>query len=143
VAQAKTAATSNPHLSKNYAAADISKVDVGQYLYDTSAQQFSVGTWTDVTGGQSAAPSSGSWTAMQVTISTTEPTYFMKVMGVTSMPSGARAVAVYRPRDIAFVLDMTGSMAFSSSFNTSDVQDSSMSNQSLNPDNLYPTFGHY
>lgn len=143
VTQAKTAATSNPHLSKNYATADISKVEVGQYLYDTSAQQFSVGTWTDVTGSQATTPPSGSWTAMQVTISTTEPTYFMKVMGVTSMPSGARAVAVYRPRDIAFVLDMTGSMAYSSSFNSSTVQDSSMNNQSLNPDDLYPTFGHY
>src|SRR4051812_28469246 len=33
VAQAKTAATSNPHLSTNYTTTDISKVEVGQYLY--------------------------------------------------------------------------------------------------------------
>ncbi|MBX9623651.1 MAG: hypothetical protein K2X82_07535, partial [Gemmataceae bacterium] len=51
------------------------------------------------------------------------------------MPTGARAVAVHRPRDVAFALDMTGSMAFSSTFN--------FNNQSLNPDPLAPAFGHY
>jgi hypothetical protein len=144
VATAKTVATSNWDRSVNFQNTDIAEIDVGQYLYDTTSQKFAVTTWTNVTNDQSATPSNGSWTAMQVTISTTEPTFFARVLGINTMPSGARAVAVYRPRDVAFVLDMTGSMAYSSSFNTGGtIQNSTLRNQSLNPDNLYPTFGHY
>jgi hypothetical protein len=51
------------------------------------------------------------------------------------MPSGATAVAVYRPRDVAFVLDMTGSMAYATTFNNSGTH--------LNADPLAPAFGHY
>ena len=36
---------------------------------------------------------------------------------------------------MAFVLDMTGSMAYASTFN--------YNGNSLNPDDLVPTFGHY
>ncbi len=140
---ARQSATGNPHMGVKYNNADINKIEVGQYLYNASAQEFSVSTWANVTSAQTAIPPSGSWTAMQVTLRTSEPTYFMRVLGVNTMPSGARAVAVYRPRDIAFVLDMTGSMAYSSSFNTGNVQNNSFDNQSLNPDDLYPTFGHY
>lgn len=143
VALAKTVGTSNPHLSGNFTNAEMAKIEVGQYLYDPSTQTFSVTAWTDVTHGQTATPPSGSWTAMQITITTSEPTYFMKALGVSSMPGGARAVAVYRPRDVAFVLDMTGSMGYSCTFNAGNVQDNSMDNQSLNPDTMYPTFGHY
>ena len=143
VANAKAAATSNPHLSGTFTAAEVSKIEAGQYLYDPATQTFRVPAWTDVTNAQAASPPGGSWTAMQVTIATSEPTFFMKALGVTAMPGGARAVAVYRPRDVAFVLDMTGSMGYSCTFNTGVVQDATMNNQSLNPDDLYPTFGHY
>ena len=136
VANAKSTTTGNVHLSRNFTAAQIQKIESGQYQYDTTSQQFRVNSWTNVTNSQSAAPpSSGSWTAIRTTLSVTQPTYFMRVLGVTSMPSGARATAVYRPRDIAFVLDMTGSMAYASTFNASG--------SSLNPDTLVPSFGHY
>ena len=93
-------------------------------------------TWTDVTGGgNTTAAGGGSWTAMRITISVSQPTYFMRVFGVNSMPSGAIATAVYRPRDVAFAIDMTGSMAFSSTYN--------FNNQSLNPDTMVPVAGHY
>jgi len=70
-----------------------------------------------------------------VTIAVDQPTYFMKVFGITTMPTGAVATAVYRPRDTAFVLDMTGSMAYASTMNFNGA--------SQNPDNLVPKFGHY
>ena len=135
VALTKSSATGNPHLSGYLTNSQIQAVEVGQYNYDPVSQTFRVGTWTDVTNAQTATPANGSWTAMRVTLNVTQPTLFMRVMGVSSMPSGARAVAVHRPRDVAFVLDMTGSMAYASQFN--------YNNQSLNPDTLVPSCGHY
>ena len=142
VAAAKTVATSNPHMSAYLTTSQVQKVEVGQYNYDPVSQTFKVNAWTDVTSSQTAAPGSGSWTAVRVTLNVTQPTYFMKVMGISSMPSGAVATAVHRPRDVAFVLDMTGSMAYACQFNTGTVT-SSNRNQSMNPDTLVPTFGHY
>ena len=69
-------------------------MESGQYLYDTAAQRFRVQNWTDATNSQGQAPPSGSWTALRVTLKVSQPTYFMKVMGVNSMPSGAVATAV-------------------------------------------------
>ncbi len=143
VTTAKGSATTNPHLSANFTAGQVTKIEAGQYLYDTSSQTFRVATWTDVTTSSSTNPSGGgSWTAMRVTISVSQPTYFMRIFGVNTMPSGATATAVYRPRDIAFALDMTGSMAFSSTYN-SGTRTNTRQNQSLNPDPMVPAVGHY
>lgn len=140
VAAVNSATVLNPHMSATFSAGQISQIEAGQYLYDTTSQTFSVTNWTTVggTAGGSAtvtAPNGNSWTALRVTLSVAQPTYFLRLFGVTTMPSGARATAVYRPRDIAFVLDMTGSMAFGSTFN--------YNSQSMNPDPLVPTAGHY
>ncbi|MBA4066176.1 MAG: hypothetical protein C0501_21170 [Isosphaera sp.] len=135
VPAASTAAQANTHLSGPFTEAQVQKIEVGQYLYDPDTEQFRVATWTDVTSNTAATPETGSWTAMRVTLAVTQPTYFMKVFGVTAMPTGAVATAVYRPRDVAFAIDMTGSMAFGSTFN--------FNNRSQNPDNLVPAFGHY
>jgi Flp pilus assembly protein TadG len=136
VAAGKARVTSNRYMSQNFANAQISKIEAGQYLYDPTSEIFRVATWTDVTNNQSATPSGGgSWTAIKVTLAISQPTYFMRVFGVNGMPTGAKATAVFKPRDIAFVLDMTGSMAFSSVFNEGG--------QSMNPDDIIPLFGHY
>lgn len=145
VAAAKTVVTSNYDMGANYTTAQIAAIDVGQYLYNTATQAFAVYNgsgntsgslgWTNATSGQAAAPASGSWTAMQVVVSYTQPMVFLTVMGVNSMPTGATAAAVYRPRDTAFVLDMTSSMAYASQFNYNGM--------SNNPDTLVPRFGHY
>lgn len=135
VAAARAAATSNFHLSTQFNNSEVQRIDVGQYLYDPISQQFRVSTWYDVTNDPTASPPSGSWTAMRVRMNSSQTTYFMRVLGVNTMSTYAVATAVYRPRDIAFVLDMTGSMQFSSIFN--------MSNRSHNPDTLIPRFGHY
>jgi hypothetical protein len=142
VAVATQAATSNPLLSANVTTNQVSAIEAGQYLYDPVSQTFGVTTWTNVTGGGQVNPPSGSWTALRVTLSVAQPTYFMQVFGVTSMPSGARATAVFRPRDIAFVLDMTGSMGFSSTFNSTN-QTTTAQYQSVNPDTVTPTFAQY
>ncbi|MDW8244878.1 MAG: Tad domain-containing protein, partial [Thermogemmata sp.] len=135
VAAARTAATSNLHLNSQFTNAQVQRIDVGQYLYDANGQQFRVSTWYDVTGNSNISPPSGSWTAMRVRINAAQTTYFMRLLGVNTMSTYAVATAVYRPRDIAFVLDMTGSMQFSCMFN--------MNGRSHNPDTLIPRFGHY
>lgn len=132
---ARNAATSNFHLNTHFANSQVERIEVGQYLYDSTSQQFRVSTWYDVTNNPNATPPSGSWTAMRVRMNSMQTTYFMRVLGVNNMSTYAVATAVYRPRDIAFVLDMTGSMQFSSMFN--------MLNRSNNPDTLVPRFGHY
>ena len=129
-----TAKTGNVHLSTKFVAGQIANVQAGMYVYDTTATPniFKADFTTTPGAGQS-------WTAMKVEISTVQPTYFMRVFGVTAMPTGAYAIAVHRPRDVAFALDMTGSMGYSSQFNGSGVG----ANRSLNPDDLVPVFGHY
>lgn len=126
--------TGNVHLSDKFIASQITTVQAGMYVYDPAATpaQFKADFVNTPAAGQS-------WTAMRVDITTSQPTYFMRVFGIQTMPSGAYAIAVHRPRDVAFALDMTGSMGFSSQFNGSGGGQ----NRSLNPDDLVPVFGHY
>jgi len=132
VQAAKDSATESPYMATSVAKATtpapVTTVRAGTYEYNTTTQTFEVSY-------PSAPPTGRSWTAVEVSIALTQPTYFARLWGVNGMPSGARAVAVYRPRDIAFVLDMTGSMAYSSTFN--------YSGEHLNADPLAPAFGHY
>src|SRR5262249_9205697 len=65
----KAAATSNPHLSDYFTNAQITKIEAGQFLYDTTSQSFRVSTWVDVTTNGSVSPVTGSWTALRVTLS--------------------------------------------------------------------------
>jgi len=141
LAIAAAAAKSNPQLSRFVTDADIQTVIAGQYTYNAATQRFAVSYPGSVAAGDS-------WSAIHVELATTQPTYFMRVMGVTTMPTGAAATAVHRPRDIAFALDFTGSMGWSSPMNwpymygpptgpTMPIEGV------MNPDPAYPKFGHY
>ena len=131
---ARSAAKANPHLSHFVADAEIASVIAGQYKYDTGTQRFSV--------SYPGSVGSESWSAMHVELASAQPTYFMRVMGVTTMPTGAAATAVHRPRDIAFVLDFTGSMAYGSTIKWPN-DNVTPSEGIMNPDPAYPKFGHY
>ncbi len=133
VKTARDAATSNFHRNAQFTLGQIERIDVGQYLYDPISQQFRVTTWYNA--AENPTPPSGSWTALRVRMTAPQSTYFMRILGVNTMTTYAIATAVYRPRDIAFVLDMTGSMQYGSLFN--------YNSRSHNPDTLIPRFGHY
>src|SRR5262249_20835720 len=60
--------------------------------------------------------------------------------GVLSLNTAATATAVHRPRDIAIIMDLSGSMSFDSLLG---APYSGTRSQSSNPDNIYPMFGHY
>lgn len=135
IAQAKAAVTVNYNVGFAYNNNQIQSVTAGQYSYDTSSQTFAVSYPTSIASGQS-------WTAMEVVVAVQQPTFFMKLWGVSSMPTGARAVAVHRPRDIALVIDMTGSMGYGS-IPRLNLKISSAAPGLNDPSTSWPQFAHY
>ena len=133
-AQARAAALNNIMLASQIAAGDISSVTSGVYRYDTVSQRF--------TADFSTAPSATeSYGAMRVVIQKSQPTFFGQIMGINSMQIGATATAVHRPRDLAIVLDFSGSMKFSSEFNYPSISGSTPISGTLNADSRFPRFG--
>ena len=130
--QARIAAQQNRVLGDNIVDGDIT-VDIGYYAYDSVTQSF-----TAVFG--QAKPAEESWSAVEVEIRAFRPTFFAKVLGVSSYNAIASARAVHRPRDIAIVLDFSGSMRFST---LSAYPKNGDLTGSLNPDPRYPQFGHW
>ena len=109
-AEAREAATSNYILSSQVSSGQVVAVNTGVYKYNTGSSRFQADFVNAPTGTEA-------YGAMQVKITTSQDTYFGKVLGITSMSVGAEATAVHRPRDIAISLDFSGSMRFSSEFN--------------------------
>ena len=124
----------NVNLATNFTAANIQSIRYGMYDYDPVAQQFAV-TYPG------SLPAGRSWTATEVTVQTNQPMFFGNVInlsngtGPVSLSTGARAVAVHRPRDLAVVMDLTGSMRFGSQTQANGAY--------LSADPIYPQMGHY
>ncbi len=110
-------------------------IDVGQYSYNGTLQRFEP-NFPNTSGGVS-------WTAMRVRLRGDNPTFFAKVVGVNSMPWETYAVAAHRPRDVAIVLDFTGSMSFGSQFTWNGGWNGGTVYGTMSPDPIYPQFGHY
>ena len=135
-------ATSNINVftqaNKKYTVADnmtpaADAVKIGTYTYNTTTQRFDVAFPT-------ALPANTSWTVCQVKLKGSNPTFFAKVVGINTMPWETYATAVHRPRDIAFVVDFSGSMGYGSSLNWPN---GGTIEGLMNPDTAYPKFGHY
>lgn len=132
-AAARAVVEGNDLFAASFLPGDVQTAAARVYNYDTSTQTFAIG---------SSKGTDQSWSAMEVTIGITQPTYFAKVMGINSLNNGATAIAVHRPRDIAIVLDFSGSMGDGSILNHPDSTNGTI--ESLrNPDPNYPQFGHY
>lgn len=137
---AVNAATYNKVLGQSVAASEVT-IRTGQYKYNSTLQRFDPDL-SAYTTSTSAAPASGSgaWTASEATINSSQPTYFARVLGVNSFNVGATATAVHRPRDVALILDFSGSMKFATEANWPHSTDGS---RSMNPDPAWPKFGHW
>jgi len=134
-AEASEAARANVVLNSQVTAAQVTTVRSGVYRYNTSSQRF-------VAEFGSAPTSLEAYGVMQVVITTQQPTYFGRALGVNSMQVSARATAVHRPRDVAISLDFSGSMKFSSEFNYPSIGSSGSSlTGGLNGDPTFPQFG--
>lgn len=139
VAVVKDVIPDNTFMNTPFDAPPDANIQVGVYDYNTTAKKFIPDfTQTTLAAGKS-------WTAVRATVSQTQPMFFAKIFGVTSLPNGAVATAVHRPRDVAIILDFSVSMRFGSMSgwmggmgNSNDVVYGT-----LNPDPNYPQFGHY
>lgn len=130
-----------------YTSGDI-KLECGGYYYvynDASSSSEGFQMMFPSTGGKAATEP---YTALRATISTNSTTFFGKVFGVSSFNVKATAVAAHRPRDVVIIMDLSGSMRFQSC--PGGYYDGTYlyphwgpRNKSLNPDTLYPQFGHY
>ena len=81
--------------------------EIGYYAYNSSLQRFE----PNFSGSK---PSTESWSAVRVTITAKPPTFFARVLGMSSMPVKAVATSVHRPHDIALILDYSSSMQYAS-----------------------------
>jgi Flp pilus assembly protein TadG len=133
-AEAVEAARANYVLGAEITDGQVTGVRTGVYKYNSAAARFEVDFDNAPVGTQA-------YGAMQVSVTTDQGTYFGRVLGVTSLHVGARATAVHRPRDIAVVLDFSGSMKFASEFNWPPVFGSVDAAGGLNPDDRFPRFG--
>ena len=97
-----------------------------------NANDFQVGTWDSTNCKFKAITGSGTGTAVMVTVRTgsgyggATPLFFGKVFGISSVNQQASAVAAVNPRDIAFVIDLSGSMNDDTSPNSSTSSSSLM-----------------
>ncbi len=130
---AVTAATANTVLSKPISSGQVS-VQIGRYVYVPAAQRFE---------GVIPGPANENWSmaVAQVSSNLSTSLAFAKVFNVGTTTMQATATAVHRPRDVAVVLDFSGSMRYGSTMGL--PFSSSARTSSNNPDAQFPQFGHY
>ncbi len=128
--KATTTAGQNKILSESVEPAEVT-VELGSYTYDTAQNKFEV---------QIPGTPGENLSVARVTVNHTSESGFARIFGVNLFDTTATATAVHRPRDIALILDFSGSMRFDSllAFPHSGTRTNSM-----NPDPIFPLFGHY
>lgn len=128
---AQTAVTANKVLWNSLQASQVA-VNIGRYTYNSTAEQFQ---------GQFPGPASENWSLVQATttVNVGGSLPFTNVLGISVPTLQTQATAVHRPRDIAIVLDYSGSMRFASYLGV-NTGGGMVTN---NPDTVVPTFGHY
>jgi Flp pilus assembly protein TadG len=105
---------------------------IGDYYYDTVTSSFKV--------NPSGRQPGNNWTLVQATVRASRPTLFGNLLGVSTINTQATATAAHRPRDAVIVVDFSGSMRFESLLG---APYSGARTMSMNPDTVYPTWGHY
>ena len=128
---ATTAATANYVLGSQVQSSQLA-LDIGRYTYSSANKRFE---------GQFPGPTGENWSLVKATISTNVSTSlaFSRVFNFGSTNMTAMAMAAHRPRDVAVVLDFSGSMRFASLVSTPTTGDRSSNVE----DTDYPQFGHY
>lgn len=127
---ARAAATANRTGHTTISASQVA-VQIGSYTYDLGQKRFVQNIPPDSTDTPNL---------VEATINATNPTSFAAVLGLGSFSTQTVATAVHRPRDVAVILDMSGSMRFDSLMG---IPYAGTRTQSNNPETVYPNFGHY
>ncbi len=132
-ANATNAAKSCKVLGASFLAAEVS-ISHGSYHYDPSAEKFAP---------QIPAHAPDNYNLTQVVITHTVNTTFGRVLGKASSTVTATAIAAHRPRDVAIVLDYSGSMNNESDLWNNESYFGSANNSPNNTDPVYPKWGPY
>ncbi|HVA44849.1 MAG TPA: Tad domain-containing protein [Pirellulales bacterium] len=127
---AQKAATANNVLWSPLKSSQVA-INIGRYAYNGATQQFE--------GNPPGA--SGNWSMVQATttVNVNNSMPFSRMLGISVSSLQTQATAVHRPRDVAIVLDYSGSMRFASYLGVN----SGGTMAANNPDTVVPTFGHY
>lgn len=132
IATAQNRADDNRILNQTLTSSQV-QLRVGTYTYNSAVQRF--------IASYPSSPGSEAWSVMEVTINGTVPTYFGKVFNINSFALKTQATAAHRPRDVALILDFSGSMKFGCESHYprggNDLAGA------LNGDSVYPKFGHW
>ncbi len=132
-AAALTAATNYQILGTSISSAEVT-VSHGSYHYDVSAQKFTP---------QIPAVAPDNFNLTQVTITHQVNSTFARVFGTTMSTVTATATAAHRPRDIAIILDYSGSMNNESDLWNNESYLGSANNSPNNADPIFPKWGPY
>ncbi len=130
---AQNAAIANPILGQALAASEIA-VTHGAYHYDSSSQTFSP---------QFPPSGTDNYGLTKVTITHQVAGTFGRIFGMNFSTVTATAIAAYRPRDVAVVLDYSGSMNNESDIWNCETYLGSLENTPNNTDPVFPQFGPY
>jgi hypothetical protein len=130
---AQLVAAANHILSDPIPASEVVVV-LGAYHYDPAKQTF-------VPQYPPVPPDS--YNLASATISHNHPSPFSSLFGAPTFNVTATAVAAYRPRDVAIVLDYSGSMNNESDLWNAESYVGSFLDASNNADPIYPQFGPY
>ena len=125
-------ATSNTVLSRQVQSGDVA-IDVGRYVYVRDEERFE---------GVFPGPSNENWSMVRATVGAdlSNSLAFSRVFNFGGANVQAVATAAHRPRDVAVILDYSGSMRFGSLARNDPFSATATSN---NPDGEVPQFGHY
>lgn len=128
---AQAAVTANSVLAVPLQSSQVS-VNIGRYAYNATTKQFE---------GQLPGSGTNNWSLVQskVTLDISNSMVFSRVLGLKTPTLQATATAVHRPRDVALILDYSGSMRFA----TYPGVLSGLNNYVNNADTNVPQFGHY
>jgi Flp pilus assembly protein TadG len=132
-AAASSAATSYQILGTNITAGEVA-VSHGSYHYDVAGQIFTP---------QIPAVAPDNYNLTKVTITHTVSTTFAKVLGSKMTTVSATSTAAHRPRDIAIVLDYSGSMNNESDLWNCESYLGTMNGTPNNTDPVFPNWGPY
>ena len=130
---AQSAAASNSILSKSVSASQVA-VQHGAYHYDYSSMTFTP-TFPPV--------SPDNYNLTQATVNPGVASFFSKIFGLSSLNVQATSTAAYRPRDVAIVLDFSGSMNNEADLWNCESYLGSYLNTPNNTDPVFPQWGVY
>ena len=129
----QNAAAANSVLSTKLLTSEV-VLQHGAYHYDSTNQVFT---------SQFPPVSPDNYNVSQATVTHSTAGAFSRVFNLTSFNISATAIAAHRPRDVAIVLDFSGSMNNESDVWNCESYLGSLLNTANNTDTAFPQFGVY